>query len=100
MALSLYPCYSSSTVSPAAPFKSVPLYRFTTIIILKETVEGTDEVVDSDEVAVLVVALHPRDTVLQHLAVTQVARLPEVDHPDVGFWGRIVHKEQRTANHL
>ena len=68
--------------------------------ISKEAFEGTDEVVDADEVAVLEVALHPRDTVLEGVALTQGTRLAKVYHPDARLGRRVVDKQQGTANDL
>ena len=91
---SLRHSFSSNTAT------SVLLDRLTTVTILKEAFEGPDEVVDADEVAVLVVALDPRDTVLQGVALAQGTRLAKVYHPDARLRRRVMHKEQGTANDL
>lgn len=66
----------------------------------KHTAEDVYEVVQSWQVAVLPVALHPGSPVVKGLRGGQRDRLPKVDHPHSGLpWG-IVHKQQRTADNL
>lgn len=66
----------------------------------KHAAEDVYEVVQSQQVAVLPVALHPGSPVVQGLRGLQGDRLPEVDHPHSGFARGVVHKQQRAAHHL
>lgn len=66
----------------------------------KHTAEDVYEVVQSPQVAVLPVALHPGSPVVQSLRGRQRDRLPKVDHPHPGLpWG-IMHKQQGAAHDL
>lgn len=58
------------------------------------------EVVKAIEVAVLTVALHPRDTVVQDLAFRQRGGFAKVYHPHFRPFVLVMDKKQRAANHL
>lgn len=62
--------------------------------------EDVDEVVHPPQVAVLPVALHPGRPVVQRHGGRQGNRLAEVDHPDAGFSGCVVHEQKRAAHDL
>lgn len=62
--------------------------------------EDVYEVVQSPQVAVLSVALHPCSPVVQSLRLWQGDRLPKVNHPHSGLPGGVVHKQQGAAHHL
>lgn len=66
----------------------------------EHTVENVYDVVQSPQVAILPVALHPGTPVVQGLRFHQGNRLPKVDHPHFGLSRGIMHKEQRAAHNL
>lgn len=66
----------------------------------KHAAEDVYEVVQSQQVAVLPVALQPGGPVVQGLRRLQRDRLPEVDHPHSGLARGVVHEQQGAAHHL
>lgn len=62
--------------------------------------EDVYEVVQSPQVAVLPVALHPGSPVVQGPRLRQGNRLPKVDHPHSGLPRGVVHKQQGAAHDL
>lgn len=67
---------------------------------LGQPLKEADQVVQTPEVPVLAVALCPRQSVAERLVVRQGYCLAEVDHPDPGQTGVVVHKEEGAAHHL
>ena len=59
-----------------------------------------DEVVESPQVAVLVVPLHPGGAVVDRHSLGEGDRLPKVDEMDAAHVSAVVDKQERTANHL
>ena len=62
--------------------------------------ENVYEIVQTPQVAILVVALHPGGPVVQGEEGRQGHRLPKVYHPHTGLPRRIMHKQQGAAHHL
>lgn len=58
------------------------------------------QTIQSKEVTVLSVALHPQRPVGQLVPVRQRSRFTEIDHPDFGPTRAVVDKQQGAANHL
>lgn len=69
------------------------------LLLLLHLLEDGQQIVDADQVAVLVVADHPARRVVDRQPRRQPRRLGEVDQPHVGV-GRVVHEQQRAADHL
>jgi len=61
--------------------------------------EYVQQVVDTDQVTVLVVAHHPLGRVVDPDVRRKYERLCEVDKPYVGILA-VVHEQQRAADHL
>ena len=68
--------------------------------VYEELLENSDEVVQTNQVAVLMVAFPPGGPVVQLHAFGQWRSLAEIYHPDVGLVKLVMHEKQRTANHL
>lgn len=58
------------------------------------------QTIQSREVTVLSVALHPHRPVCQLFSVRERSRFTKIDHPDFGPSRAVVDKQQRAANHL
>ena len=67
---------------------------------LGQALEQADHVVQAPEVAVLAIAFNPGQPVAERLVVREGHGLAEVNHPDLGQAGVVVHKEEGTAYHL
>ena len=57
------------------------------------------QVVQTRQVAILVIADHPRVPMVYLNTVRQRVRLGKIDHPHVGL-GMVVNQQQRTADQL
>lgn len=77
-------------------FPSVCLSR----CLWQHAAEDVYEVVQSQQVAVLPVALHPGSPMVQGLGGQQRDRLPEVDHPHSGLPRGVMHEQQGAAHNL
>lgn len=67
---------------------------------LGQALKEADQIVQTPEVAIFTVALSPRQPVTEHLVVRQGHCLAEVNHPNLGQAGVVMHKEQGTAHYL
>ena len=67
---------------------------------LGQPLKEADQIVQTPEVAVLTVALCPRQPVTEHLVVRQGHCLAEVNHPDLGQASVVMHNEKGTAHYL
>lgn len=67
---------------------------------LGQPLKEADQIVQTPEVAILTVALGPRQPVTERLVVRQGHCLAEVNHPDLGQAAVVMHKEKRTAHYL
>lgn len=67
---------------------------------LGQPLKEADQIVQTPEVAVLTVALSPRQSVTEHLVVRQGHCLAEVNHPYLGQAGVVMHKEKGTSHYL
>ena len=67
---------------------------------LGQSLKEADQIVQTPEVAILTVALSPRQPMTECLVVRQGHCLAEVNHPDLGQAGGVMHKEKGTAYYL
>lgn len=67
---------------------------------LGQPLKEADQIVQTPEVAILTVALSPRQPVTECLVVRQGHCLAEVNHPDLGQASVVMHKEKGTAHYL
>lgn len=67
---------------------------------LGQPLKEADQIVQTPEVAILTVALSPRQPVTKRLVVRQGYCLAEVNHPDLGQAGVVMHEEKGTAYYL
>lgn len=58
------------------------------------------QTIQSREVTVLSVALHPQRPVCQLFSVREGSRFTKIDHPDFGPSRAVVNKQQGAADHL
>lgn len=68
--------------------------------VQEHAVEDVYEVVQSPQIAVLPVALHPGSPVVQGLRGWQGDRLSKVNHPHSGPPSGVVHKQKRATHNL
>lgn len=70
------------------------------VVVIEDFLHEFDEVIQSEEVAILSVAFHPRRAVRQCLTFRQGRRLAEVYNPHTGLTCVVMHEQQWTSNHL
>lgn len=68
--------------------------------VLQHFTKYLSQIIKTPQVPVLSVSLCPGCAVVQGLRWWQLDCFTEVDHPDSGLAGGIMHKEQRTPNRL
>lgn len=93
-------CVLESHGTDAASVDRRPMFGRTGVVFELYLLPQADEVVQSPQVAVLVVSLHPRRAVVHGHPVTQRDCLAKVNEVDAAQISAIVHKQEGASNYL